>query len=281
MIDWFRSFTACAELRLQILQHLNLKIRYSMEVPQEISIEHMAEGSNRVGGSTEPMYTFTYSGLSAQQQVEGPYLEPLRGEIYCIKDIFDFLIARDVVCLLTKPKYLPCCDYFSEVQDDITESMRGILVDWLVDVHKKFGLKDETLFFTVNLLDRFLAKRRTHRRELQLVGVATMLIASKFEDTRPPTVSDFAGITAHVGFADPVVHPPADPRKRTADPAEHGMGVVLHLVLDVPAALRPHRPVFGPGGLGRALLHRGKSRQLQTDEFVPTTSVVMLCLVPS
>ena len=116
--------------------------------------------------------------------------------------------------------------------------MRGILVDWLVDVHKKFGLKDETLFFTVNLLDRFLAKRRTHRRELQLVGVATMLIASKFEDTRPPTVSDFAGITAHVKATNKVVHQTADSGEGAADPAEHGLGVVFHFLVDVLAALR-------------------------------------------
>jgi len=36
--------------------------------------------------------------------------------------------------------------------------MRGILVDWLVDVHYKFKLLPETLFITINLIDRYLQK---------------------------------------------------------------------------------------------------------------------------
>jgi len=34
--------------------------------------------------------------------------------------------------------------------------MRAILVDWLIDVHIKFQLVDETLFLTINLIDRYL-----------------------------------------------------------------------------------------------------------------------------
>jgi cyclin B len=33
--------------------------------------------------------------------------------------------------------------------------MRRILVEWLVDVHLKFNLKTETLFITINLMDRY------------------------------------------------------------------------------------------------------------------------------
>lgn len=39
-------------------------------------------------------------------------------------------------------------------QNDINEKMRSILVDWLVEVHVKFKLLPETLFLTVNLIDR-------------------------------------------------------------------------------------------------------------------------------
>jgi len=35
--------------------------------------------------------------------------------------------------------------------------MRAILVDWLVDVHAKFKLLTETLFLTVNIIDRYLS----------------------------------------------------------------------------------------------------------------------------
>jgi len=34
--------------------------------------------------------------------------------------------------------------------------MRAILVDWLVEVHSKFKLLPETIFLTVNIIDRYL-----------------------------------------------------------------------------------------------------------------------------
>ena len=34
--------------------------------------------------------------------------------------------------------------------------MRSVLLDWLIDVHNKFKLLPETLFLTVNLIDRYL-----------------------------------------------------------------------------------------------------------------------------
>lgn len=73
--------------------------------------------------------------------------------------------------------------------------MRGILVDWLVDVHIKFKLRPETLFLTVNLIDRYLEKIPVHRQKLQLVGVASMLIACKYEEIYAPETKDFVFVT--------------------------------------------------------------------------------------
>ncbi len=38
----------------------------------------------------------------------------------------------------------------------INERMRSILVDWLVQVHEKFRLLQETLYLTVAFVDRYL-----------------------------------------------------------------------------------------------------------------------------
>ena len=43
-------------------------------------------------------------------------------------------------------------------QPDIDERMRAILIDWLIDVHKRFKLKPETLFLTVYIIDQYLEK---------------------------------------------------------------------------------------------------------------------------
>ena len=51
-------------------------------------------------------------------------------------------------------------------QTDINEKMRAILVDWLIEVHYKFKLLPETLFLTVNLIDRFLEREAIHRTKL-------------------------------------------------------------------------------------------------------------------
>ncbi|KAL0459065.1 UNVERIFIED_CONTAM: Cyclin-B1-4 [Sesamum latifolium] len=73
--------------------------------------------------------------------------------------------------------------------------MRAILVNWLIEVHKKFELMPESLYLTVNIVDRFLSVKTVPRRELQLVGISSMLIACKYEEIWAPEVSDFIAIS--------------------------------------------------------------------------------------
>ncbi|XP_020248148.1 G2/mitotic-specific cyclin-2-like [Asparagus officinalis] len=80
-------------------------------------------------------------------------------------------------------------DYMSN-QFDINEKMRAILIDWLIEVHYKFELMDETLYLTVNIIDRFLARQSVIRKKLQLVGVTAMLLACKYEEVSVPVVED-------------------------------------------------------------------------------------------
>ena len=79
-------------------------------------------------------------------------------------------------------------------QVDINEKMRAILVDWLVDVNVKFKLVPETLFMTVNLIDRYLSDKTVTRHKLQLVGVSSLLIACKYEEIYPPSLKEFVAI---------------------------------------------------------------------------------------
>jgi cyclin B len=81
------------------------------------------------------------------------------------------------------------------LQPNINEKMRAILVDWLVEVHLKFKLMPETLYLTVNLIDRFLEKEQIMRNKLQLVGVTAMFMASKYEEIYAPECRDFVYIS--------------------------------------------------------------------------------------
>ncbi|KAG1654532.1 hypothetical protein FOA52_008537 [Chlamydomonas sp. UWO 241] len=93
-----------------------------------------------------------------------------------------------------EPRFRVAADYMKK-QVDINEKMRAILVDWLSEVHLKFKLAPETMFLSVNLIDRFLEKKQVTRRNLQLVGVTAMLIASKYEEIWAPEVRDFVYIS--------------------------------------------------------------------------------------
>ncbi|CAN0905197.1 CYCB1-4 [Linum grandiflorum] len=84
---------------------------------------------------------------------------------------------------------------YMEAQPDVTAKMRSILVDWLIEVHRKFELMPETLYLTLNLVDRFMAVKSVTRRELQLVGISSMLIACKYEEIWAPQVYDFVCIS--------------------------------------------------------------------------------------
>lgn len=91
-------------------------------------------------------------------------------------------------------RYLPAAGYMKR-QSDITDKMRGILLDWLVEVHLKFKLSPETLFLTTNILDRVLEREQVVRGKLQLIGVVALLIAAKYEEIFAPEVRDLVHIT--------------------------------------------------------------------------------------
>ena len=86
-------------------------------------------------------------------------------------------------------------NYLKNTQKFINRKMRAILIDWLIDVHKKYKLKPETLYLTVNIIDRYLSKKNVETINLQLVGVVALLISSKYEDIYPPKVKELAEIT--------------------------------------------------------------------------------------
>lgn len=58
--------------------------------------------------------------------------------------------------------------------------MRGILVDWLIEVGEEYRLDGETVFLCIHYVDRYLSKLRDPltRGKLQLLGVTALLIAS-------------------------------------------------------------------------------------------------------
>ncbi|KAK5992870.1 G1/S-specific cyclin CCN1 [Cladobotryum mycophilum] len=71
-----------------------------------------------------------------------------------------------------------------DMQREIQWFMRPYLIDFLVEAHAAFALLPETLFLTVNLLDRYCSRRVVYKQHYQLVGCAALLIAAKYGDKK-------------------------------------------------------------------------------------------------
>ncbi|KAG5934843.1 hypothetical protein E4U53_000591 [Claviceps sorghi] len=108
-------------------------------------------------------------------------------------EIFEYL--RDLEC-----RSIPNPQYMAH-QDDLEWKTRGILIDWLIEVHTRFHLLPETLFLAVNIIDRFLSEKVVQLDRLQLVGITAMFIASKYEEVLSPHVENFKRITDN-GFSE-------------------------------------------------------------------------------
>ena len=101
-------------------------------------------------------------------------------------------------------KPMPDYTYMSR-QNEINEKMRSILVDWIIDVHFKFGFTDETLFMTVSIIDRYLSICQITRTNFQLLGITALMIACKHEEIDLPKIDDFIYITDNAYVKDEVI----------------------------------------------------------------------------
>lgn len=80
-------------------------------------------------------------------------------------------------------------------QRHISPRMRSILVAWMWEVCVRFELTARTFLLAVAYTDKFIhATDDIERDALQLVGVASLLLGSKFEEIMTPVVDDFVYI---------------------------------------------------------------------------------------
>lgn len=102
----------------------------------------------------------------------------------------------------SEARYMVRPDYMTERQTQVTEKMRVILIDWLVDVHLKYKCRPETFYLTANLIDRYLERKAVPKNKLQLVGCACMMVAAKYEEMFPPELSEYVHISANTYMRD-------------------------------------------------------------------------------
>uniref|UniRef100_A0A2I2Z9U6 Cyclin N-terminal domain-containing protein n=1 Tax=Gorilla gorilla gorilla TaxID=9595 RepID=A0A2I2Z9U6_GORGO len=81
-----------------------------------------------------------------------------------------------------------CSDYVKDIYQYLRQLeilQHTILVDWLVQIHSKFRLLQETLYVCVPV----------SQRKLQLVWITALLLASKYEEMFSPNIEGFVYIT--------------------------------------------------------------------------------------
>ncbi|CAJ2660849.1 unnamed protein product [Trifolium pratense] len=102
------------------------------------------------------------------------------------------------LCSVEKEKKRrPKMDYMKILQKDITPHMRGQLIDWLAELADNYNLLPNVIYLAVSYIDRYLSFHPIRKVRLQLLGVTSMYIASKYEDLSTHNVETFSVTTCN------------------------------------------------------------------------------------
>ncbi|KAJ1685045.1 hypothetical protein LUZ63_016435 [Rhynchospora breviuscula] len=161
------------------------------------SLEKRANANLRISDDIITPVSKCNGDAPAVMEIDNDYEDPqLCASLAC--DIYHHL-------RIAETKKRPSTDFMETIQTDINPSMRAILIDWLVEVAEEYRLVPDTLHLTINYIDRYLSGNEISRQRLQLLGVACMLIASKYEEICAPQVEEFCYITDNTYFKDEVL----------------------------------------------------------------------------
>nr|QYW07113.1 cyclin A2-1 [Dimocarpus longan] len=193
-----------SKIRMVEPQDIALPVKLKEREPVEMSICSTGSECDKANLTFLSFVTTKPFGFEAYQKKEENKLESQSNDL-CIVNI-DSNLKDPQSCSLYAPDIYnnirvtelhqrPSTTYMESLQQDINPNMRGILIDWLVEVSEEYKLVPDTLYLTVNLIDRFLSQNYIEKQRLQLLGVSCMLIASKYEEICAPRVEEFCFIT--------------------------------------------------------------------------------------
>ena len=156
--------------KLMIKSFQNIKVKEKIKVNKE----------NENKKDKEKIKYFDITKIENNVQIPKEY----------INTIYYNLLNEENIGIYPQAKY----NYMDD-QSEINERMRGILIDWLIEVHFKFGFTDETLYMTVSIIDRYLSSNHITKKNLQLLGITSLFISCKHEEIDVPKINDFTYIT--------------------------------------------------------------------------------------
>ena len=152
-------------------------------------VEPMETLSCSTRGIVEPDISLIQEVDDVVEDVDAPDLLDEAQVVEYVQEIVELWREKERGGRMPKPRYMKC-------QRELNFRMRAILVDWILDICQQFTLLAETSFLAVQLLDRLLSIKEVSKARFQLIGIAALVIATKFEETRVPCMDDFLWISA-------------------------------------------------------------------------------------
>ena len=177
------------------------------EITIEIQKENNLNLTHNNNDSNNESHIFNNEIIDDDEKYENYYIDvsKIKSDSQIPKEYIN-KIYRNL--LIEEEKDISAMPIYEEIksQKEINLQMRSILVDWIIDVHYKFGFTDETLFMTIFTIDRYISIKQISRIKFQLLGITAMLLACKHEEINVPKIEDFIYITDNAYNKDEVTH---------------------------------------------------------------------------
>uniref|UniRef100_A0A1I7YRQ1 G2/mitotic-specific cyclin-B3 n=1 Tax=Steinernema glaseri TaxID=37863 RepID=A0A1I7YRQ1_9BILA len=81
---------------------------------------------------------------------------------------------------------------YTKRQNHFAIKARPVLVDWMVELQEHFGLKHETLYLAVKLMDTYVSRTKDiiRRDSFHLISATAIFIACKYDESSLPLIND-------------------------------------------------------------------------------------------
>ncbi|XP_066974092.1 G2/mitotic-specific cyclin-B-like isoform X1 [Macrobrachium rosenbergii] len=129
-----------------------------------------------------------------------PRYDPLRKSTTAWKGKTPFLAREyeeDVMRYLLeveRRRHLMTRNYLAN-HPSVTQRTRAMLIDWLIRVQSYMELSQETLYQSINLIDRVLGVSDMPAEKVQLLSITAFFIVAKLEEKEPLEATDLLGLT--------------------------------------------------------------------------------------
>ena len=157
------------------------------------------------------------------------------------------------------------------------KKMKRILVDWMIEVNRKFMMSSSTLLTSVDIIDRTLASKRVDKKDLQLLGISAHYLASLLHEVYPPDVNDFCFIAAKTYSKGTIIKETLELMSSHATKTWPNLSAPLNQLLLKQASLGPELREMST--LILAMLAHEPALQYKQDEIISVVLELSKCLV--